>query len=402
MKTSPSLLVQWAQLIALAFAHFVFDCFPGLMHTILPAIQESFVLNIQAGGVLLTVFLVASNGIQILIGHLRCEQDRPLFLYLGLLLTCAILFFGWVSPQSHPLLWLSLIAFVCGCGVGMTHPESLRAIHRLDGISSSLSSAIFMGGGVFGFAFGSFASTHLFQRYGFFALIPFCITSVAALVMMLLFRIRLAVERDEHDRQTRHSQQSLHLPVSFWTVMAIATLGACSVQVLMWIVPQHISHIGADLTRGGKAVSLFSLAGGVGGIVLARSAARRGEMKTVALMLATGVPFVLGYVLLLEYKISVLLLAVGGFFCFGAYPLMVSIARHCKGPNLGRRMGLIVGGIWLGACLLPMLLGPVAKHLGPGFVIFLCPVGFLLALALSVRTAIKCSRINGPKGCPHV
>jgi MFS family permease len=219
---------------------------------------------------------------------------------------------------------------------------------------------------------------------------------------MILARIRLAVERDETDRQARHSQQTKRLPVSFWAVMAIATLAACSVQVLMWIVPQHISHIGADLTRGGKDVSLFSLAGGLGGVLLAPYAARRGELPTVTFMLAAGIPFILAYVILPHYLASVLLLAVGGFFCFGAYPIMVSIARHSKGPNLGRRMGLIVGGIWLGACLLPMLLGPVAERLGTGFVIFLTPIGFTLALALSVRTAIKCSKKNpDPKDCPH-
>ena len=58
---------QWGQLLALTGAHFVADCFPGLMHTVLPAFQSSFKLSMAAGGVLLTVFLVATNGIQVLI-----------------------------------------------------------------------------------------------------------------------------------------------------------------------------------------------------------------------------------------------------------------------------------------------------------------------------------------------
>ena len=383
---------QWGRLIALTTAHFVLDMFPGLMHTILPAVQRSFSLSVAAGGVLLSVFLVGSNAIQVLIGHVRENEDRPLLLYIGLLLTCTILLFGVVSAQRAALVWLSVIALVCGMGVGMTHPESLRAIHRLEGISSSVSSAVFMGGGVLGFAFGSVSSTHLFARWGVAGLIPFCAASVVTAVVLMLLGIRLAVERDEQARQARRTAPRPEERVPFVVVLLIATLIVSSVQLLMWIVPQHISEIGADLTHGGRTVSLFTLAGGLGGMALARFGARRGELNLVILMLAAGIPFVLGYVLLLRYAVSVVLLSVGGFFCYGAYPIMVSIARSSRGPNLGRRMGLVVGGIWLVACVLPMVLGPLAEHAGTGAVIFLSPAGFMLALVLAVAAAVKTHR----------
>lgn len=389
---------QWGRLVALTMAHFVLDMFPGLMHTILPAVQQRFVLSVTAGGVLLSVFLVGSNAIQVLIGHLRENESKPLFLYVGLGLTCTILLFGLVAPHRLSLLWLSVIALVCGSGVGMTHPEGLRAVHRLGGISSSVSSAVFMGGGVLGFAFGSVASTHLYARWGFAGLIPFCAASIVTAVVLMLLGIRLALERDEANRKALRIDQNRHTEIPFGVVLLIATLTVSSVQILMWIVPQHISAIGADLTRGGKAVSLFTLAGGIGGMVLARWAARRGELKIVIFMLAVGIPFVLGYVVLLRFAVSVVLLSAGGFFCFGAYPIMVSIARSSRGPNLGRRMGLIVGGIWLVACLLPMVLGPAAEWAGTGFVIFLSPGGFILALALAVAAAVKAKR-NQTESC---
>lgn len=389
MIAADSLRSQWTRLIALTAGHFVVDMFPGMMHTVLPAVQQSFELTVTAGGVLLTMFLIGSNGIQVLVGHLRENQERPLFLYVGLALTCTILLFGVVSPQAAPLLWLSVIALVSGAGVGMTHPESLRAVHRLEGVSSSVSSAVFMGGGVLGFAFGSVASTHLYARFGFAGLVPFCLAVVATAIVLAACRIRLAVERDENDRQARRIRHTRDTDLPFGVVLLISTLIVCSVQIVIWIVPQHISAIGADLTRGGKAVSLFTLAGGIGGMALARFAARRGELKMVIVMLAIGIPFVLGYVLLLRFAVSVVLLCAGGFFCFGAYPILVSMARHSKGSNLGRRMGLIVGGVWLVACFLPVALGPVAESMGTGFVIFLSPGGFVLALALSVMTAVR-------------
>lgn len=377
---------QWGQLLALTGAHFVADCFPGLMHTVLPAFQDSYKLSVAAGGVLLTMFLVSANGIQVLIGHMRSEEERPLFLYLGMVLSCLILLFGTVSPDGHPLLWLSLISVVCGLGVGMTHPEMLKAIHRLDCISSTVGSSIFMAGGVAGFAFSGWVSTYLYERMGIHFLIPFCIASVIALLVLTAFRIRLAVERDEPSRQANQRKSE---SISFRMIMAIATLGACSSQTLAWIVPQRINELGADLTLGGLAISMFSLAGGIGGIVMSKQANRIGEMVMIRRMLTAGIPFIAAYLFWMQHPWSVVLLFVGSFFCFGAYPIMVSAARHSEGPNLGQRMGLIVGGIWLVACLLPMLLGPIARHWGTLPIVFCVPVGFVLSLVLVMKIRIS-------------
>ncbi|MBP8605533.1 MAG: hypothetical protein KBI46_06815 [Phycisphaerae bacterium] len=371
---------QWIQLMVLTAAHFVLDAFPGLMHTVLPGLQQSFHLSVAAGGILLTAFLVSANGIQVLIGHLRPDRQQPFFLYGGLILVCSILLFTAVPKNSIVLVWLSLIAVLSGLGVGMTHPEALRAVHRLNGISSALGSAVFMAGGVIGFAAGGWGSTHLFKMWGLFSIIPFCAASLGVLVLTLCFRVRLAVESDE---ASRRAAQSSNLYVSFWLVMAIATLSACSVQVLMWIVPQRLNEIGTDLTVGGVAVSLFSMAGGIGGIIVARWADRYGEIKLIEWMLAVGTPFVGAYLLLADRSWAAGLLCVGGFFCYGAYPLMISAARNSRGPNLGRRMGFIVGGIWLAACLLPMQLGPAAHRFGTGPILFCVPVGFLAAWILA-------------------
>ncbi len=388
-ETQRQLRTQWILLIALTAAHFVLDCFPGLMHTVLPAFQQSFHLSVSEGAVLLTVFLIPANGIQVLIGRLRAENDKPLFLYAGLVAVCAIVLFGIVPADGTALLWLCLISLVCGAGVGMTHPECLKAIHRLDSISPAVSSSVFMAGGVIGFAFSSWTSTHWFERWGFGSLVPFCVAAVIVLAVLLIFGIRLAVERDEPTRKAARKQVE---PISFWMIMAVATLAACSVQVLAWIVPQRVEELRLNLTFGGAAVSMYSLAGGIGGIVMSRFAAKHGELRLIRWMLAAGIPFLAAYLFFLPQPWSPMLLFVSGFFCFGAYPLMVSAARHSEGPNLGQRMGLIVGGIWLVACVLPMLLGPVAEHVGTLPILFCVPVGFVLSLLLAVMSQKKKSR----------
>lgn len=381
-----SLRRQWVQLLALTGAHFVLDSFPGLMHTVLPAFQKTFQLSVTSGAILLTVFLASANGIQVLIGHIRPEEERPLLLYAGLVLTCTIGLFAVVPPGGAAMLWLCLISILSGIGVGMTHPEMLKAIHRLDRISSAVSSTVFMASGVVGFAFAGWASTHLFERCGIWSLMPFCVASAVSVLAVMGLGIRLAIERDEPARKDARGPA---VQVSFAMIMAIATLSACSAQVMSWIVPQRIEALGLDLTFGGVSVSTYSLAGGVGGIVMARFAARYGELRLIRWMLAAGIPFMIAYLVFLPRQWSPVLIFAGGFFCFGAYPLMVSAARHCEGPNLGRRMGLIVGGIWLFACVLPVVLGPIAKRWGTLPVLFCVPVGFVLSWALSIRVPVR-------------
>jgi FSR family fosmidomycin resistance protein-like MFS transporter len=390
VENSLSYRHQWRQLIILTAGHFVLDMFPGMMHTVLPALQKSFGLTVTSGAVLLTIFLVASNAIQVVIGHLRPQSEKPLFLYGGIVLTCSILLFGLVPSGAGALLWLSVISLAAGGGVGMSHPEGLRAVHRLDGITAAVSSSVFMGGGVFGFAFGGLCSTYLYEKYGVMGLTPLCGLSGAVLLAMMLSGVKLAVDR-AHPAAVRASDDERQTP--FWAIMGMAMLVTGSVQVLMWIVPQHIEQIGAKLTEGGRTVSLFTLAGGIGGIGWARSAARRGELKTIIMMLSAGVPFVFVYLGLMRFGgLSAAALAAGGFFCFGVYPIMVSLARKSRGPNLGRRMGLIVGGIWLAACILPLVLGPLAQRWGTGWILYSVPAGFTGALLMAILIAKRSSK----------
>ncbi|MCE5185271.1 MAG: hypothetical protein LLF76_04000 [Planctomycetaceae bacterium] len=432
---------QWRQLLVLTGIHFVLDMYPGAMHTVLPALQASFRVDVAAGAVLLTIFLIASNLIQVLVGHLRPYEAKPLLLYVGIALTCSILLFGLVKAQAGAIVWLSLIALLAGVGVGISHPEGLRAVHAQHGISAAASSSVFMAGGVFGFAFGGMVSTHLWQRLGVWGMAPLCGLSAVMLVIALLARIRLAVEpggtgvlscvasakkgspvkcgdtgvspvkfrpdtgvlpvkcgdtgvlpvkcglganaAEEHGRDAHATKE-----VPFWAVLAMALMLTGSVQIVMWIVPQHISQMGASLTQGGRAVSLFSLAGGVGGMWWARSAARRGELRTIITMLSIGIVFVLLYLGLMRFgALATAALTAAGFFCFGAYPMMVGLARTSPGPNLGRRMGLIVGGTWLVASLLPMLLGKPAELWGTTWILYCIPAGFAGALFLAIIIA---------------
>lgn len=378
---------QWTLLAALTAGHFVVDCFPGTMHTILPKVQSDFAFNLSSGASLLMYFLLAANGIQVVIGHLRPEKTRPLFLYIGL--ACSLCLGAFIMlPRQASSFWPAVaILFICGAGVGMSHPEFMRAVHTLDGISSAVSTSIFMAGGVGGFAFGGWAATAMVQRWGFEMLWLFCIMSIVVMVILWALRVQLACEGDHAARKDAPIGQ-----VSFWPVFVMAVLGGCSSSVVVWAVPQALAQFGFELNFGGYSVMLFSLAGGIGGIVVSRLAARKGELITCLWMLLAGIPFGFLYAEAVTHRWASWLIALLGLLCYGAYPLMVSMARQAGGANLGQRMGFIIGGTWLITSFVPRLLAPVAERWGLKVILLAAPLGYLAAATLAGYLWIQIKR----------
>jgi len=175
----------------------------------------------------------------------------------------------------------------------------------------------------------------------------------------------------------------------------MAVLAGLSTAALIWATPQILHDAGFALTKGGVSVMLFSLSGGLGGMLAARYAARRGELLVCGLMLAAGLPFAAGYAVWVRQGWAMWLLAAAGLLCYGAYPIMVSLARQSRGGNLGRRMGLMVGGTWLIASFVPMLLGPVAQAVGLHLIIALAPAGYAVSAMLIGYVLLKRRKAGG-------
>ena len=91
---------------------------------------------------------------------------------------------------------------------------------------------------------------------------------------------------------------------------------------------------------------------------------RKGEIRYIVPMLFASVPLMAAYILLLDRKWAVLILPGVGFAVAGSYPLIVSLAKKARGPSLGHRVALIVGGAWGTAAVVLLISGMVADHIG--------------------------------------
>jgi MFS family permease len=380
------LTMQWAQLGALAAIHFLADVFPGMMHSVLPAVQEEFTLDYGEGAMLLVAFNLSSNWVQVFTGHLRAARTRPLFMYLGLMFATMICLWAVLPRSVDSLNMMVVLALISGAGVAIIHPEALRAIHSLDRISSATSTSVFMVGGILGFALGGKYSTDLVAYFGGVrGLFPLAVCPVACIIVLVLLKIRLAVEKPELTEGERENKGGL----SFWPILVMTTLAGISSATIVWIVPQRLAHAGLELTFGGYSVMMFSLGGGLGAFFWAAAGERFGDILCAMFAILLGIPLMLAYAFLIDHKPAVWLFFAGSFCAFGCYPLMVSIARGTTGPRLGQRMAFMVGGSWGIACLFPIFLAPMAERFGFDRVLLLSPAGYVLACVTAVLIMLK-------------
>jgi FSR family fosmidomycin resistance protein-like MFS transporter len=376
----------WMQLSVLAGVHFLIDMFASMLPAILPAIRAEFGLSLSLGGLVLVALRMTSNGLQPLIGHFRGQKRKPLLIHLGLILAIFVCLLGIIPRGDNTYFWVLLFSGISGVGIAMVHPEGLRAVHRLKRIRSAVGTAVFMAGGFLGFAGGGAISAFLVSRFGLQGLYALALCPVIGIVMVILLRIRLAVE-PKVPKKNEVRTEDRGLP--FWLIMAMAIPAAVSTMILASLLPTVLNELGFELTFGGLSATMFGLGGAVGSFVWANLADKKGELRCTILALFLVIPFLVVYLMFLDHAIAIWLLFGAGFFTVAAYILMITLARHALGFGLGRRMGFIVGGTWAVADIVFLGLLPIAEYFGSNFVLKFSPIGYIISGVLGLIILFK-------------
>jgi len=387
------------QLFALASAHFLIDLFASMLPAILPAIRTEFSLSLSRGGLVMAAMYITCNAIQPLTGHLRADNRRPLFLHVGLILGAGICLLGVLPRGDGALGLMMLLAVVSGVGIAILHPEGLRGVHRLKHIRPAVSTAVFMAGGFLGYAGGGAVSAYLVARFGFPGLYPLALSPVIGIGMVLLLRVRLAVEQDTHNKNgTRTAARSENLPfgsepraepLPFWLIMVMALPAAVSTTVLTSLLPTALNELGFALTFGGFSTTVFGLGGAVGSFAWAHWAHRKGELRCSIAALFLVIPFMAAYLAFIDNRAAIWILFGAGFCSVSAYILMITLSRYATGLTLGQRMGFMVGGTWALAYLAFMALLPLAEHFGSDVVLKFSPLGYLISGVFGLAVMLK-------------
>ena len=378
------------QLLVLSGVHFLIDMFAGMLPPLLPAIREEFALSLSLGGLLVIALNMTSSGVQVLTGHLRALQRRPLFLHVGLIVGAGICLLGVLPRSGGAFVALLLLSTVSGFGIAAVHPEALRAVHHLRRIPPAVSTAVFMAGGFLGYASSGVVSTVLVSRFGLRGLYPLILCPAVGILLVIFLRIRLAVERTSNSNNMASTSES-KLP--FRLLFAMAMPAAVSTIVLVSLLPTVLNELGFELTFGGFSATMFGLGGAVGSFVWAGIAHKKGELPCSIAALFLAVPFLAAYLIFIDSKMAIWMMFGTGFCAISAYTLMITLARDTAGPNLGRRMGFMVGGTWALANIVFMSLLPVIEHLGADTILKFTPLGYVLSAAFGLFIMLK---VPGP------
>ncbi|MBI3987429.1 MAG: MFS transporter [Lentisphaerae bacterium] len=368
---------QWGVLAALTFLHVTVDMYGGILPAILPVVRREFGLTLTAGVTLISILNLVCNGMQIATGHLRATKTRPLFIPLGMVMTMVLVLIAFLPHSVSMFPVLVVLAVVTATGIAILHPEALRALHALRRLPHSLGTAVFLNGGYAGYAGGALVASLLVSAWGLFGLVGFWVFSVAGLVMLGFVRIRLALETDEEGESAPAKGQAISFPQLMMLAIPV-TIGSTLVPVFL---PTRLNELGFELAFGGISSMVFGMGGALGALGWAWLAHRRGILPTVLISLSAGIVLLTAYTFCITARPSVWILAGAGFCLNAVFPLIVTLARSSRGPGLGARMGLIVGGTWGVASLTAMAMGPVAERFGTqtalyaALVAYACGVG---------------------------
>ncbi len=362
------------------------DIFAGLLVVIMPAIQDRFGISMGVGITLIAVMHLTCNFVQVGVGHLRENRPKPLLLPIGLVLigfVCCIA----ALPEAPVSAWLSVpFIILTAVGIALAHPELLRALHFINKIPPAFTSSIFLNAGYLGYAFGGFIGALLISLFGFNGLYLLAVLPVVSLVVTYSARLKLAVENASEDDETNRYKVE---QVNFGVVMAMGICATVAPTLLCAMIPQELSRLGFELTFGGVAVMCLTSGSVVGTFFWSFMAHKKSELFACSIALPAGVPFLIGYLMLIDHRAAVVLLFVTGFCSGSAYPLIVTLARYAKGFNLGRRMGFIIGGAWGTSSVILLMTGSFAEKYGIMPVLWITPGFYVLCglIAIYAKTS---------------
>jgi FSR family fosmidomycin resistance protein-like MFS transporter len=384
MSPSPfSLRRQWCQLLALTLAHAVADTYVGIVAPVLVPLRDHYHVSIALLIFVSSLLGFSSNIFQIPIGHLRSSWSSPALICLGVLLAGTSVFLVAMPTDSWCIAWMSLVALVAGLGVATVHPEGLRAVHGLDKIPSSLSTAVFMVAGFCGFAGGALLSSSMTEAWGLGSLVWLYAAAPVAAAPLLFSGIRLPVEPAQEKTALEHKENIPSVPFLPLFIIA-ATLATCS-QIQATLLPTYLhEEAHYSLSFSGFSFTLFGVGGMVGAITWGALAPRLGHLRVLLFATLAGAPLTLLYLLAAPHsKWAAALLTFTAFIVYTGFPLCITLARYADSKlRFGQRMGLISGGTWGTAAVVLWILGPLSERTGMGTLLHLIWLGYLAAALL--------------------
>jgi FSR family fosmidomycin resistance protein-like MFS transporter len=332
---------QRSRLVLVTLGHFLNDCYSSFFTPILPLLIEKLSLSIAVASGLAAIPSITSSVFQPLYGMASDRIRGRLFILLGPVLS--ILSMGLIGIAPNAVV-LGLLLLLGGIGGAAFHPQAVAAAGAVSGERKGLGISIFIFGGSLGFALGPLVIIGAVQLLGlphsYYIMLP-------GFVLMLLLLVALQVPSGTTDRKQLPSLavafRGIHGPMAL--LFAIAVIREFTRLAVVTFLPIFLAMQGQSLMAGGITLSLFSLAGALGGMIggsLSDTWSRKGVMLTSGLLC---VPLLHG-VFHTQGTLSMVFLVLAAATLSGANSVVIASAQELVPARTGTASSLVMGLGW--------------------------------------------------------
>ena len=326
-------------LFALATAHFLGDSYASFLAPLLPALIIRHGLDLKQAGLLAAVLSTAGHLMQPAWGFLADRWPGRRFAIAGPMLMAICISTIGLAPN---LTLLILALAVGGSGMAAFHPEAASLARKASALRPALGMSLFIAGGNLGFAFGPVVVTGLVAAFGLGGTIWGMIPGVVG--ALILIKLVPAPSKPVEVKPSSlpvpgTSTRNMKPLVNLWAISILRGLVTVS---FLTFLPILFASRGQSLRSGGGLVTLFLLAGAIGGVLGGFAAERFGSKRMMGITLALATPVLLGAIWT-SGVVQGLSLLVGGVLLVASHPVNVSLAQSLVPHRAGTAAAFMIG-----------------------------------------------------------
>jgi FSR family fosmidomycin resistance protein-like MFS transporter len=371
--------LQHSRLALVTLGHFLNDSYGSFFAPILPLLIEKLSLSLTAASGLASIPSITSALFQPLYGMASDRIRGRKFIILGPLVSVVCM--GALGGVPHPFL-VGLLLLLAGIGSAAFHPQAVAAAGTVSGAHRGFGIAVFTFGGSFGFAVGPLAIIGAVQCFGldrsYYIILPGLLG-----VLVLLVSLQVPAGKTGHARTASLVEAFRGAQGPMALLFAIAVLREFTRLAVATFLPIMVAMQGHSLLAGGLTLSLFSLAGAVGGMVGGVLSDTWGRKSVIAVSGLLCVPLLHG-VFHTDGLLALVCLTLAAGTLSGANSVIIALAQELVPTRAGTASSVVMGLGWGVAGVVLIGFGSVAEVIGVPRALDIAMTLPLLAFGLSL------------------
>jgi FSR family fosmidomycin resistance protein-like MFS transporter len=329
--------------------HFLNDCYGSFFAPILPLLIEKLSLSLSLASGLAAIPSITSSVFQPLYGMASDRVRGRFFILMGPLLSIVSMGLLGVAPNA---VLLGMLLLLAGIGAAAFHPQAVAAAGTVSGHRKGLGISIFIFGGSVGFALGPLVIIGAVQWLGLEQSYYIIAPGLLAMVLLVAY---LHIPHQTLDRRSMPSLaaafQGTQRPMML--LFSIAVVREFTRLAVVTFLPIFLVMQGQSLMAGGITLSLFSMAGALGGMVGGSLSDRWSRKGVIVISGVLCVPLLHG-IFHSQGWVSLAFLVCASATLSGANSVVIACAQELVPSRAGTASSLVMGLGWgvAGLCLI--------------------------------------------------